>query len=322
MSKYDLGEEDLSLPLSHETLRRRKNKEPTADVPEALRPPVEHPPQPRQVRIIDRPTRTAADVVPPAPGYCPPWAGVAYKPKRVRLPAPTKIYHRGRRLEPRVDFPPPGQQFYDDPINFPWRCVCRITNAFGKVGSGALCGPRHILTASHCVAWSTTEPEKIEVHRAGTTTQAVAFDAVAIAYTKIEGDSASSNVLDEDYAVLVTNERLGDRFGWLGTKEYDSGWDGDSFWSTMGYPVNSLFPVFQQPHWLDEDAWDFGSGRAMTTSADVISGLSGSPMFADWPDGTFAAAVMSSDDPPENENWCAGGSDILRLVNFARSEHP
>ncbi|HEX5757785.1 MAG TPA: serine protease [Thermoanaerobaculia bacterium] len=304
-------------------LRRKKNKLPTAEVPEALRPPVEHPPQPRQVKIIDKPKRTAADVVvPPASSYCPPWAGIAYKPKRVRLSAPTKIYHRGKRLEPRVDFPPPGQHLYDDPGFYPWRCVCRIIDAFGKVGSGVLCGPRHILTASHCVAWSTNVAEKIEVHRAGHFSLASAFDVVAIAYTQIEGDSASTNLLDEDYAVLVTNERLGDQFGWLGTREYDSGWDGDRYWDTMGYPSSSLFPTDQLGHWLDEDAWDLGSGRAMTTSADIVEGHSGSPMFGWWDGQPWTVAVMSSDNPPENENWCAGGSDLVSLVNFARSEHP
>ena len=266
-------------------------------------------------------TSAATEPVPANSDYCPPWAGVAYRPKRARLSAPTRLMHRGKSLEARVDHPG-VQQTYNDPVNFPWRCVCRITNAFGKVGSGVLCGPRHILTASHNVAWSTTEPELIEVHRAGTGSQARAFDTFALAYTHIEGNSASSNVLDEDYAVLVTDERLGDRFGWVGTKEYDSDLDGAPIFATMGYPVNSVFPVFQVEQWLDEDAWDFGSGRAMTTSADLFSGQSGSPMFATWSDRVFATAVMSSDDPPARENWCAGGADIVRLVRQARSEHP
>jgi len=90
----------------------------------------------------------------------------------------------------------------------------------------------------------------------------------------------------------------------------------------MGYLANSLFPAFQLEQWLDEDALDFGSGRTMTTSADLLSGQSGSPMFGMWDDGPYRVAVMTSDDPPENENWRAGGSDLLRLVNFARSEHP
>jgi hypothetical protein len=45
-------------------------------------------------------------------------------------------------------------------------------------------------------------------------------------------------------------------------------------------------------------------------------------MFGTWDDGVYVVAVISSDDPPENENWCAGGSDLLELVNQARAEHP
>ena len=248
---------------------------------------------------------------------------MAHKPRRAPQAPPTKLYHRGRQLQPRVDFAPAGTPTYNDPNAYPWRCVCRITLPNGRRGSGALCGPRHILTASHNVQWSTSSPEFIEVHRAGTSKLAEAFAVAALAFTQIEGDSASSNLLDEDYAVLVTQERLGERFGWLGTKEYDSGWDGDEIWDTMGYPVNNTFPTFQQRRWLDEDAWDFGWGRAMTTSADLVGGQSGSPMFARWPDDlSYAVAVMSSDDPPENENWCAGGSGLSDLVNIARRDHP
>lgn len=320
--KHAVGSCDVTAPLSAEIRRNQKNQEPTAEVPEAMRTPTE-PRPPRQVARIDRAMPKPALTADPVEGYCPPWAGVAYAPKGVRFPVPTKIVHRGRELQPRVDLPPRGdQQFYNDPGSYPWRCVCRITNAYGKVGSGVLVGPQHILTASHCVAWSTTESEKIEVHRAGNVSQAVAFDTVAIAFTQIEGDSAPSDVLDEDYAVLVTNERLGDRFGWLGSREYNASWDGGRYWDTMGYVLNSTFPLFQLGQWLDEDELDLGSGRAMTTSADLLSGQSGSPMFGQWSGNLYVVAVMSSDDPPESENWCAGGSDLPRLVRFALDNHP
>src|SRR5262249_34400599 len=150
--------------------------------------------------------------------------------------------------------------------------------------------PRHVLTASHVVDWSTDQPERIEIHFAGNTPRATGFTSVAWAFTQIQGDSAPSDQLDEDYAVIVMNEneRFGDQFGWLGTKEYDSSWDGETYWSSMGYDANGTFPMFQTDRWLDEDALDFGSGRAMTTSADLVGGQSGSPMFGFW-DGDDAA---------------------------------
>lgn len=35
--------------------------------------------------------------------------------------------------------------------------------------------------------------------------------------------------------VLVTDQRVGDRFGWLGVRTYDSGWDDESYWTNIGY---------------------------------------------------------------------------------------
>lgn len=79
--------------------------------------------------------------------------------------------------------------------------------------------------------------------------------------------------MDEDYAVIVLTQRLGDRFGFFGTKRYDASWDDDAVWDTIGYAsdvAQSNFPIFQLNVSLDEDELDLGSGRAMTTSADAM----------------------------------------------------
>jgi V8-like Glu-specific endopeptidase len=184
-----------------------------------------------------------------------------------------------------------------------------------------------VLTASHCVDWSTDAAEKIEVHLTGTTAAATAFDTIAYAFTHISGDPTVTT-LDEDYACLVLDQRLGDAFGWLGTKTYDSAWDGDNVWSSMGYPgdiAGGLQPTFILNKSMDEDEWDLGSGRAMTTAADMQKGQSGSPMFAWWGGRPYAVAVMSAYGnvwASGNENWCSGGVDLDRIVRLARDENP
>ena len=318
-------------PLSSQELRKWNGREATAEIPEEL----------QQISKIDgSATRTfkfverlsAADrarspVQKTNPGHCPLWVSAAAKPKPAHFAPPQQVKHRGQRLEPNIVWGADDRRIYNDQT-YPWGCVCRITNAAGRVGSGAIIGPRHVLTASHVVDWSTDRPEKIEVNLTGNVAAATVFDTAAYAFTQIQGDP-SVTTLDEDYAVLVVNERLGDRFGWLGTKVYDSGWDDDNVWETMGYPTDiagGTQPIFEMDKNLDEDEFDLGSGRAMTTSADMKRGQSGSPMFSMWNDGiAYAVAVMSSFGQvyaSGDENWCSGGSDLSRLVRTARDENP
>src|ERR671930_337576 len=76
----------------------------------------------------------------------------------------------------------------------------------------------------------------LQVHRNGATAAATAFDTIAYAFTQITGPDVGYTEMDEDYAVLVIDQRLGDRFGWMGTKTYDSSWDDEDWWRTIGYP--------------------------------------------------------------------------------------
>ena len=79
-----------------------------------------------------------------------------------------------------------------------------------------------------------------------------------------------------------------------------------------------MWPTWQRSKWLDEHAWDFGSGRAMDTNADINPGNSGGPMFAWWAEGPHVVAVVSAHDPGDAENYCSGGRDLVRVVRAAR----
>lgn len=256
-------------------------------------------------------------VEPMRPGFV---ASVAV-PKRAPVPLiPRKVEHRGQLLEPGLVFRPDDRRTYND-RRYPWGTVCKVITAMGW-GSGIIVGPRHVLTASHVVDWSRNGAGSVEVHRVGGAVSAITFITRVWFYTKVTGTVGWSEN-DEDYAVLVTSSRIGDRFGWMGTRTYDSDWDDESYWYSVGYPSDiggGNSPVWQRRKWLDEDAWDWGGGRSMTTNADMIPGQSGSPMFAFWSDGPYVVAVWSNYS--STENWCSGGNDMTRLVNHARAQDP
>ncbi|MGE3830373.1 MAG: serine protease [Parvibaculaceae bacterium] len=316
-------EQDNSLPLSKEETRRMKGRAPSGKPTAELAGLEDKAPPEKVIRLLDRAAMRAADAPAALEARVPKWVGTSFAAASPTAPPPPVVTRHGDKLDPLVIVPPRDDRQPYSATTYPWICVCRITRPDGAQGSGVLIGPRHVLTASHVVQWNTTAAEKIEVNFAGSNALATAFTQTAYAYTKITGGVSYSTV-DEDYACITLNQRLGDRFGWLGTKEYDSGWDGDNVWTTFGYPggvARPNFPHVQSAFSLDEDAWDYGSGRAMTTTADASKGQSGSPIFAWWPDnGVYAVAVMSA--VGGGENWCSGGSDLNRIVKHARTVDP
>lgn len=251
----------------------------------------------------------------------PDWVPVSPIPTKAPRPLkPRQIDHRGELLNPGLVFPPEDRRTYND-RSYPWGTVCKIVTA-GGWGSGVIVGPRHVLTASHVVDWSRNGAGSVEVHRTGGSVTATTAITRVWYFTKVTGLVGWSEN-DEDYAVLITSSRIGERFGWLGTRTYNSSWDGDRYWYSVGYPGDiggGNSPVWQNRKWLDEDAWDFGGGRSMTTDADMIPGQSGSPLFAWWSDGPYVVAVWSNFS--STENWCSGGNDMTRLVVHARNVDP
>lgn len=276
---------------------------------------------------VDRKELLTSPAEPLTP-YRPKWMASTGRPKRVSLPGEPKgkLWHRGAKLDPLFIWGADDRRIYND-TNYPWGCVCRIVTATG-VGSGVIVGPRHVLTASHVVDWNTNGAGTVEVHRAGPSVSAISAITRVWYFTKINPPDVGWSEVDEDYAVLITADRIGDRFGWLGVRTYDSGWDDEPYWRNIGYPgdvAGQMFPIYQRDKELDEDEFDYGSGRSMTTSADTWKGQSGSPLFAFWSDGPYVVAVVSAQGTyflSGDENWCSGGSDMTKLVNHARSNDP
>jgi hypothetical protein len=152
--------------------------------------------------------------------------------------------------------------FYDR--RAPWSAVGHI----GWGGTGVLVGPRHVLTASHVVAWSPKPPGgrftfgyvpgsqsfKPNFYAAqGAPGPAAPFgeipiDAVVAAapwpYTdSVYGitDAAGNPVTyarQLDVAVCILREPVGERAGWFGFSGWHRDWNRQSRFNMIGYPVS------------------------------------------------------------------------------------
>ena len=254
--------------------------------------------------------------------YRPPWVRMLPSPKRVRQ-SKQQVLRGDQELDPLTVFPPDSRNVYFD-TSFPWRCVCKVGS-----GSGVLIGRRLVLTASHVVDWNNPTGGTVKVHLFDDFNLGTATVIGGYVYTKVTDNSFST--IDEDYVVLVLNVPLGDQLGYLGYRTYDSSWDGKSWWFSMGYPGDKGGgdrPVSQGTFKLDEDDFDFGPGRAMSTDdGDFMPGQSGSPVFT-WfhkkgsKPKVRVVGVVSAQVQNGGVNYISGGSWLSDLIHYARTHSP
>ncbi|BFM07646.1 trypsin-like serine peptidase [Halioxenophilus aromaticivorans] len=313
---------DENAPLTHCQSKQKFNIKAKAKIPRELRSILNPEPKPYKLTEIDpnKLDKKLANETNPIKPMLPDWFDVTDSPLKSKLPKPARVLLNGKDLQPLTVFGADDRQIYND-TSYPWGSICRVATSAGA-GSGVIVGPRHVLTASHVVDWTSGGAGTVEVHRAGGFTRATAAITNVWYYTRISGRINWSE-LDEDYAVLVTDQRIGDLFGWMGTRTYDSGWDDEPYWWNIGYPGargGGIRPTFQRDKALDEPWYDSGPARSMKTLADLTPGNSGGPMFGFWDEGPFVVAVVSAQD--QDNNWCSGGRWLTNLVSHAISQDP
>jgi V8-like Glu-specific endopeptidase len=261
-------------------------------------------------RAIRKRARTFGELEPLRPA----WVDQRFIPQQAPRTRRRRLFHRGREVEPFILFSPDGRRVYNDPT-YPWRCVGLVSSGSTPRGSGVLIGPRHVLTASHVIDWSNLATN-FKAHLFDNSHVGSSFAAGVWRYEKIT-DVDSENV-EEDYAVIVLNQELGDQLGYLGAKEYDDDWDGGSYWQSIGYASDlggADRPIFQDDIVLEE--FDGGDMMVMsTTNGDFASGQSGSPVFGWWTQGPYAVGVVSG--AGQDMNLIAGGEAMVDLVKTAR----
>lgn len=215
---------------------------------------------------------------------------------------------------------------------YPWSTVGKLSTGC----TGTMVGPRHVLTAAHCLS---TIPSSMSFTPAYYNGEAP-FGTAKVRCTLDWGivDSDGSNSRREapfDYAVLILDRDIGDLTGWVGYRTYNTRWNGDQYWDHVGYPgglTNSERPVFTKDDlfWKTENDNRSGglSGMILGHFIDVEGGHSGGPMWGWWPNENFPRIVAvhssSSFNPAytqQGDNQASGGASMTKLIKYARENY-
>ena len=222
---------------------------------------------------------------------------------------------------------PPDQRYLFDDTSFPW-CTTGRVDVTGGWGSGTLVGPRHLLCASHMMTWNPDNTVNQVTFTPSYFDGNAPFGNAGIihwyAYRKVVGPTLSVADTEEDYVCLVLDQRLGDLCGWMGTRGYDSSWDGLTDWDHIGYPGDlggGTRPSFQGSISIDSTIGG-SSDEYLAQKADIWPGQSGGPFFDWFGSDPWPSVVGVQSAQNSSTNSAGGGNYIPDMVNQARSDFP
>jgi V8-like Glu-specific endopeptidase len=295
------------------------------------------PPNVRTVRVpaSRRATLEATGVEGFRPAHLPLRQFPATLPKALRLPLrfTSKSPGRGRSLATNI-FGTDDRHTFSD-TSFPWSTCGRVDTASGW-GSGVLIGPRHLMTASHVVNWGPNNTagwlKFTPLYFDGSAPFGIAWATTIYWWRQNKPPTLSDNDVAFDYVVCVLDTRMGDVAGWMGSRGYDTGWNGGNYWGHVGYPTDlsgGQRPAFiGYQSFLDTEAESTGGHDSFLIDhdIDVIPGQSGGPYFGWWANEPWPRVVSiqsgQQHGSPTGPNDCGGGNPLPDLISYALTQDP
>ena len=242
-------------------------------------------------------------------GYRPEWLDLAYQPRT----APRAHRALMSRLNGGTSRPLAfeNRHILHD-TSYPWGCIGRVSTHDGE-GSGVLVGRNIVVTAAHVVPWNDDRPISFDTAHAS---------EPGVSANVVEARGYETVLTGYDWAILKLDKPLGDMVGFMGFNHYTSNWEGEPYWTIVGYP-EGLGPFWQQGVSIDDDDEDDNGGQEFESKdADTFDGDSGGPMFAWWnhdPRIIGVVSGVSSETVGGTNHIIAGGPGLSDLIAWGRS---
>ncbi len=227
-------------------------------------------------------------------------------------------------------------------------------SAIGKVGplgcTGTIVGPRHVLTATHCLAYLSTGELVVPSFTPayGGPNQGPTFDAIDVRVLKDFRHNVWDTQKEEwqdnkwkaenfafDMAVITFSQDFGYDYGWMPTRAFNKDLRKKSLFWNVGYPSDlgdNEVAYFSEKCSVDE----FNSKKSnniasheLKTKCDTNYGHSGGPLFVAGIKNLGVMGVCSGHSigklgwlpwATDNTNYFSGGPALVKIVSQALHE--
>ena len=253
--------------------------------------------------------RTPTNPDPDYSGYRPEWIDLSYQPQTAPRVSKALMPRIGGGTSLPLGFE--NRHLLHD-TSYPWGCIGRVSTHDGE-GSGVLVGRNIVVTAAHVVPWNDDRPISFNTGH---------VSEPGVSANVVEARGYETVLTGYDWAILKLDKPLGDMVGFMGFNHYASDWEGEPYWTIVGYP-EGIGPFWQQGVSVDDDDEDDNGGQEFESKdADTMDGDSGAPMFAWWnhdPRIIGVVSGVSSETIGGTNHIIAGGPGLSELIAWGRS---
>ncbi|KAF4341589.1 trypsin serine protease [Fusarium beomiforme] len=253
-------------------------------------------------------------------------------------------------LQPRSSLPPfiHDDRYIWDNQNYPAYAFGQIMlgrksyeNGKPRSCSGSLVGPRHVMTARHCISQNVNDFVRFESNffngpRGGPsfTEDIIITDEVECPVRPVWPDKNGQCSHWNDWAILILADRIGEKYGYLGIKQLDAKAQRNKpLFSHVGFPGRSpsseVKPMRQDGISVAKCSGLCVPGDQLMTDVDGEIGASGGPLFRmedglAWQYGTLSGRTMilSENKPPLDKAVFSSSVKFITAVAMAREQFP